>query len=135
MNEKRGHWYLLTGLVFGLIIGLIISLVIAPAKFNYSAPPSLTDEYKSIYRSLIALTYDDNNDLGRAKARLNLLQDINPGAVFSAQAQKLLASGGDVMEANALSILGQKITKFEATAVPPTPSAAPQATVTATSTE
>jgi gas vesicle protein len=113
MREKRGQWYLLTGLVLGLTIGLIISLVIAPSKFNYASPHSLGEEYKAEYRSLIALAYNADQDIGRAKARLSLLQDANPGAVFSAQAQRVLASGGDVMEANALSILGKVLTKQE----------------------
>ncbi|MEM5774821.1 MAG: hypothetical protein AAGU05_07430 [Anaerolineaceae bacterium] len=113
MDQDRGKLYLLTGLALGLILGLVISIGIAPKKFNYSAPQSLSDEYKAMYRSMIALSYNANHDLGRARARMALLQDVNPGAVFSAQAQKLLASGGDVMEANALSILGQILTKKE----------------------
>lgn len=130
MTEKRGAWYLLTGLVVGLIIGLIFSNFVLPEKFNYSAPQSLSDEYKSVYRSLIALAYNADGDFGRARARLTLLQDVNPAGVFSAQAQRLLASGGDVMEANALSILGQILSKKENDAVAPT-EAAPAASATA----
>ena len=126
MNENRGQWYLITGLV----IGLVISVGIAPKKFNYSAPQSLSDEYKSVYRSLIALSYNADKDIGRARARIILLQDVNPGAVFSAQAQKLLASGGDVMEANALSILGQALNKKENNVVNPTKIPAATATNT-----
>ncbi len=131
MNEKRGSWYLITGLVIGLIIGLVVSVWIAPEKFSYSAPQSLSDDYKSEYRSLIALSYIADMDLGRARARLTFLQDVNPGAAFSAQAQRVLASGGDVMEANALSILGQVLTKKENNVVFPTETPA----VTTTGTE
>lgn len=111
MNENRGQWYLLTGLAIGLMIGLVISLGFAPAKPNRAAPASMTEDFKAVYRGMIALAFNVDHDLGRAKARLTLLQDVNPGAVFSSQAQRLLASGGDVMEANALSILGQMLTR------------------------
>ncbi len=129
MDQNGGKLYLITGLVIGLVLGLVISIGIAPKKFNYNAPQSLSDEYKAVYRSMIALAYNTNHDLGRARARLTLLEDVNPGAVFSAQAQKLLASGGDVMEANALSILGQALTKSTNNPAPsPTPQPGPTGT-------
>ena len=30
MNENRGHWYLLTGIVLGLVMGLIYGWVVQP---------------------------------------------------------------------------------------------------------
>ena len=96
MRENRGAWYLLTGLVTGIVIGLVVSIWVLPAEFARTSPQALGEDYKAVYRGLIALSYSANGDIGRARARISLLQDVNPAAVFSAQAQRQLTEGGDL---------------------------------------
>jgi hypothetical protein len=109
VNERRGAWYLLTGLVLGLVVGLVYSLFISPVEFARIAPQSLGGTYKDSYRVLIALAYDADGDIGRAQARLALLKDENPVEVLAAQAQRLLAEGGQADEARALVSLGDDL--------------------------
>ncbi len=109
MNERRGAWYLLTGLVLGLVIGLVYSLLIDPVEFARTAPQSLGADYKDTYRVLIAKAFEANGDIGRAQARLSLLQDENMVGVLAEQAQRLIAQGGRPEEARALDALSDTL--------------------------
>src|SRR5512146_689064 len=104
-EDNRGPWYLLTGLVLGLAIGLLISWVLAPTKYVDTAPFSLRSDYKDGYRSLIAAAYQSDGDLGRARSRLDLLQDGDPLQALVAQAQRSVAAGQPADDSRALAIL------------------------------
>ena len=93
MNENRGYWYLLTGIILGLILGLVYGWVVQPAPKVEADPASLQTAFKDEYRILIALAYQANGDLVRAKARLELLQDENVSQVLEQQAQRAQAQG------------------------------------------
>ena len=95
MEQKRGNWYLLTGLVLGLIIGLVYSWVVSPITQVDTHPNLLRDDYKDIYRSLIARAYRANVNLPRAEARLELIGDQEPALALAAQAQRFLAESED----------------------------------------
>ncbi len=105
MNESRGPWYLLTGVVIGLALGLLYAWLIDPVAYIDTAPDTLRPEFKDHYRSLIALAYQSNPDLGRARSRLALLGDERPAFELGAQAQQVLAQGGSQQEARALAQL------------------------------
>jgi hypothetical protein len=105
MNEKRGHWYLITGIVIGAALGLAYAWLVQPVQYTNTAPDSLGDQYKEHYRSMIAAAYRSNGDLVRAKARLELLKDANPYQTLSEQAQKSLAAGKTFEEVRALGML------------------------------
>jgi hypothetical protein len=105
MNEKRGPWYLLTGLVIGIGLGLLYAWVVRPVQYTNTAPNSLRADYKDQYRSMIAAAYLANGDLLRARARLELLQDADLYRVLAEQAQRSLAQGGSQQEARALGLL------------------------------
>jgi hypothetical protein len=109
MNEKRGGWFLITGLILGLGIGLLIAWVISPVAFVDTAPATLRPDYKDQYRRMIALAFVADNDIGRAKQRLTLLQDQEPVKVLSAQAQQVLAAGGSAEDAKALALLASAL--------------------------
>jgi Tfp pilus assembly protein PilF len=87
MNEKRGPWYLLTGLVIGAVLGLLYAWVVRPVQYTNTAPNSLRADYKDQYRAIIAVAYLANGDLLRARARLELLQDPDLYRVLAEQAQ------------------------------------------------
>jgi len=68
-------------------------------------PALLGKEHKDTYRGLIAASYQSRGDLGRAKARLELLKDPNSVQVLAAQAQQTIAQGGLAQEARGLALL------------------------------
>lgn len=127
MDQNRGNWYLLTGLILGLILGLVYSWVISPVSQVDTHPNLLRTDYKDIYRSLISRAYRANNNLPRAEARLDLIGDDEPALALAAQAQRFLAEGGDhemaVILAN-LSAALKSSAVAENTPVPPTGTAA-----------
>ncbi len=108
-NEKRGPWYLLTGLVIGLIIGLVYAWLVNPVDYVDTVPGSLRDDYKDQYRLMIALAYAANNDPVRAAERLKLLDDRDPARALTEQAQRILAEDGSMDDARALGALASAL--------------------------
>lgn len=109
MNDDRGSWYLLTALIIGIVLGLLYSWAISPAEYIDTPPFSLQAGYKDRYRAVIAVAYDTTGDLQRSLARLNLLRDEDPAVVLVAQAQRYLAEGDRVRDAQALANLASAL--------------------------
>ena len=109
MREKKGQWYLLTGILIGFLAGLAIAWIIQPVEYTDTSPASLQPTYKDRYRVLIAKAYTASGDLVRAKARLELLGDENPLQALTEQAQRTLAEGSSPEEARSLSLLALAI--------------------------
>jgi hypothetical protein len=105
MEERRGPWYLITGLLLGAAVGLLYAWVISPLRYVETAPSSLMVEFKNDYRSVIAAAYAADGDIGRARARLALLHDPVPAEALAAQAQKILAESGSQSDARQLAVL------------------------------
>jgi hypothetical protein len=109
MDQNRSNWYILTGLVLGLIMGLVYAWMISPVEEVDTHPHLLREDYKDIYRALIARAYQANNNLPRAEARLELISDDDPALALAAQAQRYLAEGGDVEVAKVLANLSSAL--------------------------
>jgi hypothetical protein len=126
MNENRGPWYLLTGLILGLIVGLVYSWTVRPVEYVNTSPASLRSDFKDQYRALIAAAYAANGDLVRARGRLSLLQDEDTYQVLAAQAQQTLADGNSSDEARALGMLavaiGQGVSQPQSSGLATSPS-------------
>lgn len=105
MKERGGCLFILTGLILGLVVGALVSFVISPMQYVNVSPAMLKKEDKDIYRGLIAAAYNLRGDLGRAKARIGLLQDENSVQSLTAQAQQTIAKGGLAQEARGLALL------------------------------
>ncbi len=105
MKERGGCLFILTGLLLGLVVGALVSFVISPMQYVNVSPAMLKAEDKDIYRGLIAAAYHLRGDLGRAKARIGLLQDENSVQALTAQAQQTIAKGGLAQEARGLALL------------------------------
>jgi hypothetical protein len=107
MNERRGPWYLLTGLVIGIGLGVLYGWVIAPRA--YTVPGALRLDQKDHYRLMTALAYQSDADLVRAKARLKLLNDADPVRILVEQARRTLAGAGSESDALALMNLADAL--------------------------
>lgn len=106
--ERRPPLYLLTGVVLGLMSGLLIAWIF-PAVHVGVSPASLGDEYKDQYRLTVALAYAATGDIGRAQARLALLEDGDPVRALATQAQLALANSATQREARALASLASDL--------------------------
>jgi len=129
MDQNRGNWYLITGLVLGLFLGLVVTWVISPVQEVDTHPHFLREDYKDIYRSLVSHAYQANNNLPRAEARMGLIGDEDPSLSLAAQAQRYLAEGGDVETAKILANLSaamQSAAISQATPLPPSSEAESQ---------
>lgn len=107
-HQKRGGWYLLTGVVIGVILGLLVAWFINPVVYENTHPASLQEDHKNTYRSTIAQVFAATGNLPRATLRLALLQDADPVFTLGAQAQRKLAEG-NTQEAHALALLASAL--------------------------
>ena len=107
-ETKRGHWYLLSGLVLGIAAGLIFTWLLFPVVYEDTSPGTLAEGYKEIYRRTIAEVYLVTGDLDRAISRLNVLENDDIVFALGSQAQRALADGRDT-EAQALAVLASEI--------------------------
>lgn len=105
MRERRGPWYLLTGLLLGLGMGLFYAWVISPVEYVDTSPSALRQDFKERYRALVAMAFIANGDIARAGARLQKLRDADSAQVLAEQAQRSMAEGKNLQEAQALGLL------------------------------
>jgi hypothetical protein len=112
MPEKKGNLYLISGLIIGMLFGLIYSWVIDPVEFIDAAPSALSPEYKAEYRELIALSYAANKDIGRANARLALLNEEDQILLLGAQGQQLQADTAKIRQARAVLMLAEDLQEY-----------------------
>lgn len=117
-REGQNNWYLLTGLVIGLGLGLLVAWVISPVKFTDTAPVSLSPKYKDTYRQVIALAYNANRNLARARERVNLIDAGNSLQQLAAQAQHMLAENQPAQEARALAVLAADLSRPDLSGTP-----------------
>ncbi len=132
-RDDRGSWYLLTGLVLGFIIGLVYVWLFNPVSHVDITPASLSEEYKVRQRALIAAAYQANPNIGRAKARLELLEDEDMYTTLARQAQEALSREENSPEAQALGLLSVALGQGEAPQETAAPSVPPAASPTYTS--
>ncbi|HXF86436.1 MAG TPA: hypothetical protein VNK49_13715 [Anaerolineales bacterium] len=102
---KQFPWDILLALLAGLGLGLVYSWLISPVRVYDSEPAALRADFKDQYRTVIAAAYAATGNLPRAQARLSLLKDPNPIEALNAQAQRTLASGGSLTQADQLAAL------------------------------
>ncbi|MGC1375976.1 MAG: hypothetical protein WA821_07135 [Anaerolineales bacterium] len=127
MNERRGHWYLLTGAVIGAVLGLLIAWVVFPVPYVAASPASLRADFKDEYRYMIAASYAASGNLGRARARLVLLEDKDSVKALGDQYQRMTANNTAPDVLRSVADLSQAIQADTA----PQATAFPQATATA----
>ncbi|MEE4193779.1 MAG: hypothetical protein V2J07_01140 [Anaerolineae bacterium] len=77
-TNRFGSAYLFTGALIGLVLGLILSLAFFRLRWVDITPASLTFEDQKEYVSAVALCYDAEKDIGRARARLEMMEPSLP---------------------------------------------------------
>jgi hypothetical protein len=125
MSEKRGPWYLISGLIAGLGLGLLLAWVILPIPYTATTPASLRSDFKDQYRYLIASVYTATGNLERARARLNLLGDEDPVKALGEQAQRTMANSSAMDSVRPLADLGEALRANPIPTILPTQTAAP----------
>lgn len=134
-SERRGNWYLLTGLILGIALGLVYAWVVSPVEYVDAGPYSLREDFKDQYRLLVALAYLADNNLERAQARLDQLKDPGIAQTVAMQAQRYLADGHPETETRSLGLLAVALGEGPTPVVTlPTVPASPTPTVTLTPT-
>jgi len=118
MRENRGYWFMLTGLVIGLGLGLFYGWVISPVEYTDTAPSSLLPEIKDQYRSMIALAFQADGNIGRAQVRMALIKDADPVRALANQSEQVVAEGGSVAEGVALQKLALALREMVPAATP-----------------
>lgn len=120
---RRVPWGILLALLAGLGLGLIYSWVISPARVTDAEPLTLRNDFKDHYRSAIAAAFAATGNLPRAQARLSLLGDSDPIEALNAQAQRMLASGQSIEQADQVAALASALDQgvaleFTSTSIP-----------------
>jgi hypothetical protein len=120
LNERRGHWYLLTSAVIGTALGVFLAWVVFPVQYTEAFPASLRADFKDEYRYMIAASYAVTGNLGRARARLALLEDKDIIQALGDQSQRMLANNTAPDVVRSLADLSQALQANPApTASPP----------------
>jgi len=118
---RRIPWDVLLALLAGLGLGLVYSWVISPARVTDAEPLALRPDFKDHYRSAIAAAYAATGNLPRAQARLSLLSDSDPIEALNAQAQRMLASGESLEQADQVAALASALNQGTTVEFTPTP--------------
>ncbi len=108
-SPRRRNWYLLAGLILGFLAGLLYAWVVSPVKYTDTAPGSLRSDFKDQYRLLIASAYQDTGNLGRAQARLALLDDPDPVGALENQANRAFLAGNSANPDSPLFTLAEAL--------------------------
>jgi hypothetical protein len=110
-RDGQGNWYLLTGLIIGLALGLLIAWVISPVQYVDTGPSSLSAEYKDEHRRIVALAYNADRNLTRARERIRLVDGEQSVQALASQAQRMLANNQPAQEARALAVLAADLSR------------------------
>jgi hypothetical protein len=114
--------HVIFALLVGIGLGLVYSWVVSPVTYVDANPALLRADFKDQYRVVIADSYAATQDLARARARLNLLGDLDPVAALSAQAQRMLADGEPFDSVRPLAQLATDLQQgFSSSPIIPTP--------------
>ena len=125
MKRRSFPLYLITGLVLGLALGALAAWYVAPAQYVDTAPGTLNSTGRDRYRVLVALAYQGDGDLGRARARLDLLGSTTSAQDLAAQAQRQMSLDNTAQEeARALALLASALTGGSGSIKPAAPAVA-----------
>ncbi len=102
---RRFPWDILLALLAGFGLGLVYSWIISPLRVTNADPVALRADFKDTYRAAIAASYAATGNLPSAQARLSLLKDANSVEALNAQAQRMMANGDSLQQADQIAAL------------------------------
>ncbi len=102
---RRFPWDILLALLAGFGLGLVYSWIISPLRVTSADPVALRADFKDTYRAAIAASYAATGNLPRAQARLSLLKDADSIEALNAQAQRMMANGTSLQQADQVAAL------------------------------
>jgi hypothetical protein len=106
---RGNYWFLLSGLFIGVFLGLLYAWLISPVQYRNITPALLQKTDKERYRAMISRAFTLRGDLGRAKARIELLGDDDAAEALAMQAQQSIASGGSEEDARSLALFASAL--------------------------
>lgn len=118
MNDRRGNWYLITGLLLGAVLGVVYAWVISPIQPAGVTPAALRADFKDQYRALVAAAYNANGDLDRARTRLAQLNEGDSALALAVEAQQLVTNGGSQDDARAMALLAANLGQVQGVSTP-----------------
>jgi hypothetical protein len=116
--EKRGPWYLLTGLILGAALGLLYAWKVSPVQYVDTSPAALQSVFKEQYRAVIASAYQSTGDMPRARSRLELLADPDPKQALLDNAQSAMLAGDPLGSAYPMAMLAQALQQLPTLPLP-----------------
>ncbi|MBN1922598.1 MAG: hypothetical protein JW892_15220 [Anaerolineae bacterium] len=89
---KRG-WLLLIGILLGLGLGFLFGWGLWPVQYYDTSPAQLRADYRDEYFRLVALSYQVEQDLPQARARLTVMGDSAPFPQLVTQIEAWMTEG------------------------------------------
>ncbi|MBN1878191.1 MAG: hypothetical protein JXA33_28485 [Anaerolineae bacterium] len=101
--------WLLGGLALGIGLALLIGWVWFPVEYYDTAPLHLRADYKNEYVRLVALTYQVEGNIQRARRRLSALNPDEPAAPLVDLTQQWIQAGSPASRIAPLAYLARDL--------------------------
>lgn len=121
-SNRNSILYIVLALLTGLGLGLAYSWLLSPVTYVDATPDMLRADFKDQYRIVVAASYASSHDLARARARLQLLGDVDPVGQLSALAQNMVAGNASLEQVQPIAQLATDLQQgFSSSPVTDTP--------------
>ena len=121
-SNRNSILYIVLALLSGLGLGLAYSWLLSPVTYVDATPAMLRADFKDQYRIVVAASYASSHDLARARARLQLLGDVDPVEQLSALAQNMVAGNASLEQVQPIAQLATDLQQgFSSSPVTDTP--------------
>ena len=121
-SNRNSILYIVLALLTGLGLGLAYSWLLSPVTYVDATPAMLRADFKDQYRIVVAASYASSHDLARARARLQLLGDVDPVGQLSALAQNMVAGNASLEQVQPIAQLATDLQQgFSSSPVTDTP--------------
>ena len=122
LSNRNIILYIALALLTGLGLGLAYSWLLSPVTYVDANPAMLRTDFKDQYRIVIAASYASSHDLARARARLQLLGDVDPVGQLSALAQNMVAGNASLEQVRPIAQLATDLQQgFSSSPITDTP--------------
>ena len=120
MNKRVWKWSVraAAGVAVGLALGFAIGWWLWPVQYTNTAPAVLRQDYHDDYVVMVAIAYEVEEDLERARERLELLDLEEPAAPVVELAERLVEAGGSAEDVTRLARLAWALGATTSTLIP-----------------